>query len=233
MKYTAKRALCWLIAALLTAAVMGFVIGCTDITYAENDDATIMRSFMGYESGEPATFSIMIHGLLAIPLGLISTAFPDLPWFTYAQLAMLALSCLIISKSILQIFVRHQKPLWLGAVFAAMFVSVLCMKHITELTFTITAAALAAAAVLQMFSIDHDRGAWRVVVGMLGALGLVLLSFALRYEGVLAVLAFCGLAFVMIVLSQYGLGKQAKRSLLPMVISLVIKSILFIIHCFF
>ena len=222
MKYTSKRALCWLIAALMTAALMAFVVVCTDITYAENDDATIMRSFMGYESGEPATFSIMIHGLLAIPLGMISAAFPDLPWFTYAQLAMLAVSCLVIAKSIMQLFIRHKKPLWLGAVFAAMFLTVLCMKHITELTFTITAAALAAAAVLQMFSIDHDRGAWRVIVGMLGALILVLLSFALRYEGILAVLAFCGLAFVMIVLDQYGLGKKAKRSLRPMVISLVV-----------
>jgi len=222
MKYTSKRALCWLIAALMTAALMAFVIGCTDITYAENDDATIMRSFMGYESGEPATFSIMIHGLLAIPLGLISTAFPDLPWFTYAQLAMLALSCLVIAKSIMQIFAKHQKPLWLGAAFAAMFLTVLCMKHITELTFTITAAALAAAAVLQMFSIDHDRGSWRVIVGMLGALVLVLLSFALRYEGILAVLAFCGLAFAMIVLDQYGLGQKANRSLRPMIISLVV-----------
>lgn len=222
MKYTSKRALCWLIAALMTAALMAFVLACTDITYAVNDDATIMRSFMGYESGEPATFSIMIHGLLAIPLGMISTVFPDLPWFTYAQLAMLAASCLVIAKSILQLFVKHNKPLWLGAAFAALFLTVLCMKHITSLTFTITAAALAAAAVLQMFSIDHDRGAWRVIVGMLGALILVLLSFALRYEGILAVLAFCGLAFVMIVLDQYGLGKKAKRSLRPMVISLVV-----------
>lgn len=222
MKYSAKRALCWLIAFAMTAALMAFVIGCTDITYAENDDATIMRAFMGYESGEPATFHIMIHGLLAIPLGMLSAAFPDLPWFTYAQLAMLALSCLIIAKSIMQLFAKYKKPLWLGAVFAAMFLTVLCMKHITELTFTITAAALAAAAVLQMFSIDHDRGSWRVIIGMLGALLLVLLSFALRYEGVLAVLAFCGLAFVMIVLDQYGLGKKAKRSLRPMVISLLI-----------
>lgn len=222
MTYTTRRALCWLIALLMTAAVMGFVLGATDITYAENDDATIMRSFMGYESGEPQTFHIMIHGLLAIPLGLISRAFPDLPWFTYAQLAMLGISCLVILKSILQIFLRKEKPLWTGAVFGGLFVTVLMMKHITEMTFTITAASLAAAAVLQMFSIDHDRGAWRVIVGMIGALVLVLFSFALRYEGVLAVIAFCGLAFVMIVLEHYGLGKHAKRSLKPMVISLIV-----------
>ena len=32
MKYTSKRALCWLIAALMTAALMAFVVVCTDIT---------------------------------------------------------------------------------------------------------------------------------------------------------------------------------------------------------
>lgn len=222
MTHSRKRALCWLWAALMTAAVLLFALLCTEVRYAMNDDAGIMRAFLGYESGEPASFHIYIHGLLARPLCWLSTAFPALPWFSYLQVALLGLSCLIIAKSVMQCFVKREKPLWAGAVIALAFLVTLCLKYISRMTFTQTSALLGAAAVLQMLSIEHDRGAWRVVLGMAGALALVALSYALRQITALPVLAFCGLVFVVIALDEYGIGKKAKRSLLPMVISLAL-----------
>ena len=218
MTHQRKRALCWLYAGLMTAAVMVFVLLGTDMHYAVNDDAGILRAFLGYESGEPASFHIYIHGILAWPLWALSTLFPGLPWFSYAQLMLLGLSMLVIAKSIMQCFVKGGQPLWAGAVLAAAFLASLCVKYVIRLSFTQTSALLGAAAVLQMFSIEHHRGARRVIVGMAGALALAAFSYALRQITALPVLAFCGLAFVILYAQHYAKGKRPVR---PMVLSLV------------
>lgn len=223
--HTAKRGLCWLYAALMTAALMAFALLATEVLYAVNDDAGIMRAFLGYETGTPVSFQLYIHGLLAWPLYWLSCAFPNLPWFTYLQMALLALALCVIAKSIMQCFVKHHKPLWMGAVLAAAVLLTLGLKHVSRLTFTQTSALLGMAAVLQMFSVDHSRGSVRVVLGMAGALGLLALGYAMREESLLPYLAFCGLAFVMLFVEHYGFGKQAKRSMKPMVISLVLVAV--------
>ena len=114
-----KRALCWLLALLMTAALFAFVALCCDVRFAVNDDSGILRAFLGYETGTPASFHIYIHGLLAKPLYWLSCAFPGVMWYSWMQLALLFLAQTVISKSIMQCFVKHEKPLWLGAVFAA------------------------------------------------------------------------------------------------------------------
>ncbi len=222
MTHVQKRGLCWLIAAVMTAALMIFVLTSTDVLYATNDDTAIMRAMMGFETGEPARFHLFVHGLLLWLLGWLGTIFPALPWFSYAQMAMLALSCLIIAKSIMQSFLKYRKPLWLGAVMAAVFLLTLCMKHITSLTFTLTSALLGAAAVAQMLSIEHDRGSGRVILGMVGSLALVCLSYLMRLDALWPVVGYCGLVFLLQVWEHYGLGRKAKRALRPMVVSLVI-----------
>lgn len=219
MTHQRKRTLCWAIAAAMTAFMMLFVLLCTDLRYAQNDDTGILRAFLGYESGEPASFHIYIHGLLALPLQLLSTAFPALPWFTWLQLALLALSCLVIAKSTMQCFVKRDLPLWAGAAAAGVFLASLCMKYVIRLTFTQTSALLGAAAVLQILSIEHDRGSRRVIIGMAGALALVAFSYALRQITALPVLAFCGLAWLVTLLDHYGKAGGLKPR--PMVVSLL------------
>lgn len=223
MTRTQKRGICWLIAAAMTAAVMVFVLLCTDIRYAVNDDAAILRAFVGAESGEPASFHIYIHGLLAWPLCLLSRCFPALPWFSYVQLTLLALSCMVIAKSIMQCFVNRDLPLYGGVLLAAAFLASLCLKYVIRLTFTQTSALLGAAAVLQIFSVDHERGAKRVIVGMAGAAALVALCYALRQITALPVLAFCALAFVIVYAQHYF--KQG-RSIRPMVVSLALVAVM-------
>ena len=44
MTHAKKRGLCWLIAAVMTAALMIFVLTSTDMLYATNDDAGIMHA---------------------------------------------------------------------------------------------------------------------------------------------------------------------------------------------
>lgn len=218
MTHVQKRGLCWLIAAVMTAAMMVFVLLCTDVTFAANDDSSIMRALMGYESGEPARVHLFIHGLITLPLALLGTWFPGLPWFTYAQLMLLALSAMVIAKSIMQSFVKHRQPLVLGALTAAAFLIALCMKYVTLLTFTQTAAMLGAAAAAQMLSIEHERGAKHVILGMIGALVLVCLSYALRQNALLPMLGFCGLIFAV----QLWECAEKKLPLRPMFLSLAV-----------
>ncbi len=219
MTHAKKRGLCWLIAAMMTAVMMVFVLTSTDMLYATNDDAGIMHAILGYETGEPASFHLFIHGLLLWTLGGLTRLFPALPWFSYWQIAMLALAGVVISKSIMQCFVKYRKPLWLGAVMAAAFLAALWLKYAVSITFTTTAALLGAAAVLQMLSIEHDRGAKPVILGMAGALVLVVLSYILRLDALMPVIGFCGLAWLFGCWEEYGFGK--KRALKPMLISLV------------
>ena len=219
MTHSRKRALCWAIAALMTAALALFVLLCTDVRYAVNDDAGILRAFLGYENGVPVRFHLWIRGLLAWPLYWLSLAFPNLPWFSYMQIALLLLACLVIAKSILQSFVKHERPLWAGAVMAALFLCSLSMKYVSQPTYTQTAALLGAAAVAQMLSVEHDQGPGRVVLGMMGALVLLLLCYALREMAVLPALALCGLAFVVILLEIYVIPKRDAK---PMLLSAAI-----------
>ena len=64
----AKRWLSWVIAVGMTAAVFACAFLFLDVLYAQNDDSAIVRSFMGSLTGEPASFHVFIHGLLALPL---------------------------------------------------------------------------------------------------------------------------------------------------------------------
>lgn len=219
MTHSRKRALCWLYAALMTAGLALFVFLCTDVRYANNDDPGILRVFMGYEGGTPAHFQLFIHGLLGWPLYWLSLAFPNLPWFSYVQMGLLLLACLVIAKSVMQCFVGHRQPLWAGAAMAALFLGAMCLKLLSLPTFTQTAALLGAAAAAQMLSVEHGESMGRVILGMMGALALLLLCMAMREAAVLPALAFCGLAFAVTLFESYI---RPKRSAKPMLLSAAI-----------
>lgn len=221
-----KRRLAWLLALFMTAALFACCFAFLDMRYAVNDDAGILKAFLGYETGTPARFHIYIHGLLALPLSLLGTAFPGIAWFSVMQLALLFLAFTVAAKSVMQCFVNREKPLWAGALFAALFLALFGLRFLSRITFTQTAALLGAAAVLQMLSIDHARASSRkVVVGMAGALALVVLGYSLRQITALPILAFCGLTFVYVACEYYGFAGRAKRALRPLVVSLVMVAV--------
>ena len=111
-----NRRLAWLISLAITAGLFLFIAFFLDWRYSQNDDISILRSFMGYETGEPAHFQIFIHGLLAWPIYWLAKAFPTVAWFSIVQIALLCLSCWMIFKSVMQCFVNRDKPLWLSLI---------------------------------------------------------------------------------------------------------------------
>lgn len=57
-----NRRLAWLIGLGMSAALFALIALFFDWRYSQNDDVAIMRSFMGFETGTPASFHIFVHG---------------------------------------------------------------------------------------------------------------------------------------------------------------------------
>ncbi len=194
-----KRSLAWLISFLMTAALFAVVALFMDVRFGNNDDAAILKAFLGYESGTPSTYNLYIHGLLAWPLGMLGRLVPGVNWFSWMQLALMFVSLTVIGKSLMQLCAQHHKPLWFGAALALVFDIAFGVEYVTRFTFTMTAAFLGAAAVMQLLSIP--RGG-RVVGKMLGAGALACLAYAMRQVVILPVLGFCGLVFLWMLPNQ-------------------------------
>ena len=209
-----NRRLAWLISLILTAGLFLFIALCLDWRYNQNDDIGILRSFMGYETGEPANFHIFIHGLLAWPMYWLAKAFPTVAWFSIVQIALLCLSCWMVFKSVMQCFVNRGRPLWMGLV-GALALAAVFLEMCTRITFTLTAALLGAAAVAQVLSIDFEKGSRRqTALGVLGALAPTAFAYALRKETLWPVLAFLALALLAVWLLQAPEGRTERRKAL-------------------
>ncbi len=205
-----SRRLCWLIALGITAAMFLLIALRLDWRYCQNDDIAILRSFMGYETGEPASFHIFIHGLLAWPMYWLALAFPTVAWFSVFQIALLCLSVWMCAKGLMQCFVNAGRPLWLGTAAAVAF-SCLCLEVCTRITFTQTAAMLGAAAVMQILSLDREQGTPRqAALGVVAALPPVAFAYALRKEALWPILAFAGLALLVSWLLGSGENRRAR-----------------------
>ena len=58
MRKRSGRALAWWIAAAMTAVMMLAVLAFADVRFGTNDDAPILRAFMGYEAGTPESVTV-------------------------------------------------------------------------------------------------------------------------------------------------------------------------------
>lgn len=205
---------CWLIAMGMCALLWGAVALWGDLSYAVNDDADILRAFMGYQTGEAPTFHIFLHGLLTWPLHWLSAAFPGTAWFSWLQIALLWLAGVVAVKSMLMRCLAQGKPLWLGIALGALYLAVFCAAYWVHPTFTITAAQLGAAAVAQILSVDFEYASdGKILRSLAFALVLATLCYALRQVAVLPVLGFCGLCLVVMGARYFPKGKRSWKPL--------------------
>lgn len=194
MNRKTQRRMAWPAALLLTGILYAVVALCLDMQFAVNDDTSILRTFMGYESIIPS-FHLLLHGLLTWPLKWLGEACPGVAWYSIFQIVFLAFGCVLIAKSIIQCFVNQGRSFWLGTAFAAAFLGAFCLGNCARVTFTCTAALLGAAAVLQLLSIDYREGSGAAVFGgVLLALVPAALCYALRQIALWPALGFCGVA---------------------------------------
>ncbi|MEG1196451.1 MAG: hypothetical protein RSE58_12775 [Clostridia bacterium] len=210
--------LAWLIGAALAAALLSCLYFWGALRFANNDDAYILRTFMTPVNGKITAFNMCLHPLLCYPLAWLGTLAPSIAWFSWLQLALLWLSMTVGVKSLLVISRRHwnRYGLWAGLGISLVFLFVFCFKYSALVTFTVTAAMLGAAAVLQLLSVDAARATdGQMLRSAALALVLVILAYGLRQIVALPILAFCGIAFLLQWLRR---GKGARP--LPMVLAM-------------
>lgn len=202
---------------------------CCTMRYATNDDTLVLRQMMGFGVTELPTFNLYIHFLLFYPLRWLSLLLPGQPVFSWLELFLLWLSAAVAAKSLLECFRNADKPLWLGLIAAVLFLLVFVWRYMSQVSYTVTAALLGAAAVLQLMSIDTERvSAGRWIASAMLALVLALLGYAMRQMTALPSLAFCGIAFLVQGLRRLHAGRDWKK---PLLCTLVVVAVVFGVCC--
>ena len=207
----------WLTGLCMSTALMAAILLFGDLCYAMNDDTAILRQYMGFGTGVIPEAHAFLHPLLSTPLRWLGLAAPEVPWFSWMQLALLWLACMVSVKALMQCFAKRGFSMALGAAAGAVYLTLFAMTYACHVTFTITAAVLGAAAVLQLCSIDGERYTdGQIFRAILLALGLTALCGGLRLICVLPVALFCALALVPLATRDFGFGRKKKRAWKPL-----------------
>lgn len=223
MRVSHRRFTPWLWG-LALASLLFILLACfASPQYIGSDDTPILRSFMGYEGGTPATYHLYLHTALAWLLHGLAMLFPGIAWFSIFQLFMLWFSCVVLVKSAVACASKAGLPRWVGAICGALFLLVYALYISCRITYTTTGALLGAAAVAQLFSVDYRRATdGGIVRGMLLSILLLIGCYCIRQIGVLPPLTFWLLTIVTIYLCEFrhaAPGQQAApkhRSLKPL-----------------
>lgn len=207
----------WLTGLLMSAALMAAIFLFGDLRYAMNDDTAILRQYMGFGTGEIPEAHAFLHPLLSTPLRWLGLAAPEVAWFSWMQLALLWLAGAVSVKALMQCFAKRGLSMAAGAGAGAVYLTLFVMTYACHVTFTVTAAVLGAAAVLQLCSIDGERYTnGQIFHSLLLALALTALCGGLRLICVLPVALFCALALVPLAMRDFGFGRKKKRSWKPL-----------------
>lgn len=207
----------WLTGLCMSTALMAAIFLFGDLKYAMNDDTAILRQYMGFGTGVIPEAHAFLHPLLSTPLRWLGLAAPEVPWFSWMQLTLLWLACMVSVKALMQCFAKRGFSMALGAAAGAVYLTLFAMTYVCHVTFTITAAVLGAAAVLQLCSIDGERYTdGQIFRAILLALGLTALCGGLRLICVMPVALFCALALVPLATRDFGFSRKKKRSWKPL-----------------
>ena len=216
-----RRFMPWFMGILIASLLFAILGGYTNFQYSGTDDTPILRSFMGYEGGEPAHFSLLVHTVMAWLLWGLAKLFPGVAWFSIFQLAFLWVSSVVIVKSMTQCAMRFKHPFWIGTLIGVLALAAGAVFITCRVSFTTTAAWLGAAAVAQLASVDWAGASDRAIRRGMGLCTLLLiLCYSLRQVSVLPPLAFCMLGLLVVALTYFGKGEE-RRNWKPMLTGVV------------
>lgn len=189
-----------------------------------NDDQFILRALTGEEAAFLFPFNFHVQSFITAPLIGLARLFPLLPWFSLLLIGLMWLSTATLIKSIIVCSARSRfehgflMGVFLAVCFVLLYVYYLCVV----LTYSAVAGVVCAAAAAHLMSIDHRNASGkRIILSSLYSLGLLVIAYGLRDMAVFPGLAFCGIVFLYRFFTCFGLGRHAKRSARPMVITLL------------
>lgn len=206
---------------IVLATLLLLCLYCTiPVQFALNDDAYVLRSSMGYEGGEPATFHRFMHTVFAWLLYGLNSLVPALAWYTLLQIFLLWLSAVVIIKSFAQLANRRGFPIWIGILVSLLFLGPFALFNLIRITHTFTATLCGVASIAQMLSIDFsDRP--RLLPRIIGSIGMLLCSYLLRDFASFASLAFWLLVIIIKLMSGFGRRKEPWAHVKPVFLSVI------------
>lgn len=204
-----RKMLPWMIGLLAATVLFAGLMAVCGLRYENSDDMLFVKGFMGFEGGEPVSFTLYTHTFLAWILYALSKAFSLIPWFSVFQVGLLWLSAAVIVKCLIQL--GGGKGAIAGAAFLGVFAAFACAR----LSYTTTAAMAGAASAVQLMTLGRqEKRSW----GLLLAVLLLMAAYSLRQMTVLPLLAYC-----LLVLCFEGAKRfSARHSLRPVVVSAVV-----------
>ena len=207
-----QHRLAWMIGMGMAAAMWLVLFAFADVYFGANDDQFLLRTFTGGAPAGASTFHLYIHAMYAFPLSWLNRLFPGVAWVSILEIFLLWLSMATMAKSIMQVFGR-KKRFGMGVFFAACFLLLFEFYLCARPTYTIVAASLSAACVLQILSADCETGTDKQILkSMAYALVLLVLCYGLRQMTSLPALAFAGVAFLHRLFTCF-LGKRSLKPL--------------------
>ena len=190
-----QKLLPWLIGILIASLLMGSLALFAGLQYAGNDDTPLLRTTMGYEGGEPATFHLHMHAAFTWLFYGLAKLFPGVAWLSIVQLFLLWFTQVVIVKSLCSLALLKGMPMWTGAVIGALFLSAFCLYISCRITYTVTAALCGAASVACLSSVDFSAERRQVILGVSGSAALLLCCYFLRMSAALPAVCFWVLLF--------------------------------------
>jgi len=220
----------WLWGAALTAVLFLALYRFGSFRFENSDDMLMVKPFMGFEGGVPASFTLYTHTLLAWCLYGLSLLWPGVAWFSVFQLALLFAGGTVIVKSFLQLGGGARFPRPFSLLICVLYLVVFAAFDLFRLNYTTTAALAGAAAAVQFMTAERSdgTGGGRMRAYLLSLL-LLVGAYSLRAVSVLPPLAFIALTAVWRGLEAGRLPRRDdRRSVLrPMAIAFLIFALVF------
>lgn len=174
-----------LAAAATVAALLAYVLACTNPHYDLGDDVLLARSFGGMVGGVYESFNYITHTFLGWLMHGLSLLWPDVAWFSVAQAALLWLSAYAAVLFAMRAAQRLALPAWCGWLAGMAYLLGLAAEGLTSVTYTLTAAAAGGAAVWRLMAVDWRAGRKAAVRGALGSGALLYGAYLLRAQAFL------------------------------------------------
>lgn len=174
-----------LAAAATVAALLAYVLFCTNVHYDLGDDVLLARSFGGMVGGVFESFNYITHTFLGWLMHGLSLLWPGVALFSVAQVAVLWISAYAAVLSAMRAAQRLMLPAWCGWLAAVAYLLGLAAEGLTSVTYTLTAAAAGGAAVWRLMAVDWQAGRKAAVRGALGSGALLYAAYLLRAQAFL------------------------------------------------
>lgn len=209
----------WLSVIICATPILFFMLinmFCFDTYYDLNDDVTIKDVLSGAFTGNPDAHVVYVKYPLAIIIALMYRFFPDVSWFGLFELVCLAISCFVISYSIVKLTKKRYLQALLSLAMSFVFQALLIYQSIF-VQYTVVSGVLATGGMVSLFFSEEyeDRsGNGNIVMGIV----LFALSFCVRGSMFLFVSPFI-LASILI---KFLFQKEGKRASIKRVIPYII-----------